>query len=261
MNENWRFKGRVRKLEQRAGRRNLGLDHLLDFESYDVEFSPAGQVLRKVSYRRDGSKHGSDVFFYGENGKLLRVESFGATGDLKEIDKFEYDATGDRTRWERHSATGEVVRRGVDTFVDGRLEKSEMFNASGLPIKIETFFWNGKILSHAVAEFYGEAWKVAERWMKNYDKHGRLIETFGLNEDDSPLGDGRYTFEYDDDGRKSRIWSFSDWDDDQEPASLEICEYEVDERGNWIEKRKFHRSQSDERWSLHVIKRRITYCG
>jgi hypothetical protein len=86
-----------------------------------------------------------------------------------------------------------------------------------------------------------------------------LVETYGLKPDGSPLGDGRYVYEYDEMGRQFRIWSFNDFDKGGEASSVSQYEYTVDEHGNWIECRKFFRSRSDSHWSKTVTTRNLTY--
>jgi hypothetical protein len=54
MNDKYDIKGRVHKLEQRKVW-NIGLEHLPNRDSLDVEFSPSGQILRLTTYNMAGA--------------------------------------------------------------------------------------------------------------------------------------------------------------------------------------------------------------
>jgi len=98
-----------------------------------------------------------------------------------------------------------------------------------------------------------------EQWISGYDSQGRIASTYGLNAEGKPLGDGKYTYEYDAEGRKSRVWSFNDLAENDVANAVTVYEYETDEVGNWIERREFHRSRSDSHWSNKVSTRKLTY--
>ncbi len=63
MNDKYDVKGRVRRLEQRKDW-NLGLEHLPNRDSFDVEFSPTGQILRVTTYNMAGAVIVSEQFVY-----------------------------------------------------------------------------------------------------------------------------------------------------------------------------------------------------
>src|SRR2546427_7044659 len=54
MKDKYDIKGRVHKLEQRKVW-NIGLEHLPNRDSLDVEFSPSGQILRLTTYNMAGA--------------------------------------------------------------------------------------------------------------------------------------------------------------------------------------------------------------
>jgi hypothetical protein len=54
MKDKYDIKGRVHKLEQRKVW-NIGLEHLPNRDSLDVEFSPSGQILRLTTYNMVGA--------------------------------------------------------------------------------------------------------------------------------------------------------------------------------------------------------------
>jgi len=98
-----------------------------------------------------------------------------------------------------------------------------------------------------------------EQCLSAYDSEGRIAETYGLDRDAEPLGDGKYKFEYDSEGRTSRIWTFDDLAPDGHASGLKIYEYATDEAGNWIERRDFHQSRNDSKWSMKTTTRKLEY--
>ena len=79
MNEKYDVTGRVHKLEQRKVW-NVGLDLLPNPDSFDVEFSPSGQVLRKTTYNMAGTVISSMHFLYDDAGKTSRSLEFDGAG-------------------------------------------------------------------------------------------------------------------------------------------------------------------------------------
>ena len=71
MNDKYDLKGGVHKLEQRRTW-NIGLAHLPNHDSFDVEFSPSGQILRLTTYNMAGALIGSEHFVYSDSGKIER---------------------------------------------------------------------------------------------------------------------------------------------------------------------------------------------
>src|SRR5215472_4245923 len=79
MNENYGLKGPVHTLEQRRPWK-YGLEHLPNLESFDVEFSPAGQVLRQTNYTNAEGVYRTSHFVYDNTGKLIRAVEFDGRG-------------------------------------------------------------------------------------------------------------------------------------------------------------------------------------
>src|SRR5215831_16469632 len=76
MNKAFEVKGSVRKLEQRRqGRQdpNDPLANSRDLQTYDVEFSPSGEVLLETWYTHSGLAHQRTRSEYGEAGRLVRT--------------------------------------------------------------------------------------------------------------------------------------------------------------------------------------------
>jgi hypothetical protein len=83
-------KGRVHKLEQRKVW-NVGLEHLPNRDSFDVEFSPSGQVLRKTTYNMAGAVIGSVHFLYDDSGKTSSSLEFDGAGKQIHRNDFVHD--------------------------------------------------------------------------------------------------------------------------------------------------------------------------
>jgi hypothetical protein len=66
----------VHTLEQRKVW-NIGLEHLPNRDTFDVEFSPSGRILRLTTYNMAGSVIGSNRFEYNNSGKISRSLEFG----------------------------------------------------------------------------------------------------------------------------------------------------------------------------------------
>lgn len=258
MHENYELNGKVRKLEQRSERRFEGLDHIRDQKSFDLEFSPTVQVQSSVDYTHAGFTHSSKTHVYDPTGRLLRTLSFDRTHKPIETSEFEYDSEGTRIGWTSREPSGQVTARGMEQY-DGKLLTMFATFRGDLPCRTKSFEWRGSTLRRAISDFIGAGGQLAERWIENYDSDGRLLETFGLKADGKPLGDGRYTYEYDEQGRKSKVWTYEDLSGDTVPSSVCVYEYDYDGPGNWIARRTFHRSRSDASWSMTAVRRRIAY--
>src|SRR5437899_2765798 len=78
-------------------------------------------------------------------------------------------------------------------------------------LKREKSFQYVEIKLHSSdSRYYLPDGTLYEQWISGYDSQGRIASTYGLNAEGKPLGDGKYTYEYDAEGRKSRVWSFND---------------------------------------------------
>ena len=95
--------------------------------------------------------------------------------------------------------------------------------------------------------------------MTFYDWEGRVNKTFGLTGAGLPVGDGKYVYEYDEESRKKYVWSFDDWSPRNSAIALTINEYDCDEHGNWVERRKFHQFRGDSSWRLTKTTRGLEY--
>jgi hypothetical protein len=256
MNENYDLKGRVRTLEQRSPWK-YGLDNLPNHESFDVEFSPTGQVLQQTDYTNASAVYKSWRFIYDDAGRHIRTVQFDGAGAEVAISEFER-AEGRRVCTTR-DATGVVTGRDVDEFVGNLLTLLGTYDASGRPKRLKSFEYAEGKLSRSVSKYYGCDGKFSEQWITSYDSAGRVAETFGLKADGSPLGDGRYTYEYDDEGRKHKILSYNDLAGPNIPNSIRSFVYQCDEHGNWTERTEYHRFRSDCDWTKRITTRKLTY--
>jgi hypothetical protein len=258
MNENYDVKGPVRRLEQRRPC-VTGLEHLHDHWSFDVEFSPTGQVVYLANYIGAGTIHRSYRSIYDNAGKLLRTLQFDADGVETSSTDFERSEDGSRATWTTRDTAGGITNRVVEEYVAGLLMSYASFGPSGLARVQKKFEYAGNKPVTSVSLYYGPNGDLVERLISKYDSAGRLAETFGLKSDGTPLGDGRYVYEYDDDGRKIKTWSFNEYDDSSVPNHLTSYAYKCDAHGNWIECCERSRSKSDSRWMEQIVTRSITY--
>src|SRR4029077_19112210 len=96
MHDNYDVKGRVHRIDQRlqSVESLKNLQHLHDHDSFDVEFSPSGQVVQQTNYTFGAKVHGSKRLIYAERGELVRTLEFdGAVSPLRSTD-FRCDSKG-----------------------------------------------------------------------------------------------------------------------------------------------------------------------
>jgi len=148
MNENYDLKGRVRTLEQRRPR-NYGLDNLPNHDSFDVEFSPTGQVLQQTDYTNASAVYRSWRFTYDDAGRHIRSVQFDGAGVEVAISEFER-AEGRRVCTTR-DATGAVTGRDVDEFVDNLLTLLGTYDANGQPKRLKSYEYVEGKLSRSVS--------------------------------------------------------------------------------------------------------------
>jgi hypothetical protein len=74
----------------------------------------------------------------------------------------------------------------------------------------------------------------------------------------SPRVPGKFLHEYDEEGRLGKLWTFSEFGEDDIASSVTIYEYVTDDVGNWIERREFHRWRNDSYHSKGIA-RKLTY--
>jgi hypothetical protein len=147
----------------------------------------------------------------------------------------------------------------VEAYDGNLLLSCATYDRNDLLLKEEIFQYSGNILQASQSKFYLLDGTLNERWLSAYDSEGRIAETYGLNGDAKPLGDGKYKYEYDSEGRTSKVWTFNGLASDDHASGLKIYEYTTDDAGNWIERRDFHRSRSDSKWSMKTTIRKLEY--
>jgi len=118
MHDNYDVKGRVHRIEQRAQSVESlkNLYHLPDFDSFDVEFSPIGQVLQQTMYTLGAKVHGSKHFVYGELGELVRTLEFDGAGNQLGSTDFQCDSEGRCVGWTGHDCSGVLTRRCIKQY-------------------------------------------------------------------------------------------------------------------------------------------------
>lgn len=258
MNENYEIKGSVRKLVQRKPC-VAAIAHLRSLDNFDVEFSPSGRVLQITNYTGALAIIGSERFSYDETGKMIRAVQFDNTGAATGKNHIEYEKGGTEIVGISRNPLGDVTGRTVETHEGGRQISFAAYDASAQLKREKTFQYSGNVLLRSDSKYYGADGGVNEQWISTYDSNGRIAETFGLKADGTPLGDGKYKYEYDAEGRKRRVSTFTEFGDDEAASGLKIYEYACDEFGNWIERREFHKFRGDLSWSKTVTIRNLTY--
>lgn len=257
MNETYGIKGSVRTLEQRRARNfpTADLDQKPNSDSFDVELSPTGQILRRTDYSFGNEVYRFTRFEYDAAGQLIRrVESDGAGAEVA-VSELMYSEGN--CLWSTRDASGVIMSRGIDEYVGERLILSSTNNADGKPKLLKSFDYSEGKLSQSVSKYYGQSGELSHLWVTSYDSAGRVAKTFGQKADGSPLGDGKYKYEYDAEGRRTKVWSFNDLED--VANTVTISEYLFDENGNWTERSDSHRSMSDFKWRKNITTRRLTY--
>jgi hypothetical protein len=265
MNETFRVKGSVRKLEQRNQSKQHLMDrlgHHPDRESYDVEFSPSGQVLLETSYTYSGSVYRRTRFEYGEAGRLIRKLSFdGAGADLWSS---EHTYTESRCIRVNRDSQGVITSHGVDDYIGNDLMLSTTTFCNWNNLKnwnilksVKRFEYAGGSLVKSELLDYLLDGTGSGRRLEEYDSEGRIHKTYGLKADGSPLGDGRYKYKYDHQGRCITTWAFNEGDN--VATSATIYEYVDDEVGNWTERHEFHLWRDNSCQIKRLTIRTITY--
>lgn len=257
MNDKYDVKGRVHKLEQRKVW-NIGLDHVPNPDSFDVEFSPSGQVLRKTTYNMAGTIIGSVHFLYNDFGKISRSLEF--DGARKQIHSNDFVHQTDGNRVITASETdGKFAGRTIEVYEGNLLLSFRSYDANNLLKREKTFQYTGSKLQTSDSQYYVPDGALYERWLTDYDFEGRIRRTHGLKADGSPLGDGKYLYEYDGEGRVSKVWTFNEFGDDDTATSVTIHEYANDDFGNWVECREFHLRRNDSYQSKTTTTRKLAY--
>ena len=256
MNEYYEVKGRVTKLEQRSPCSSR-IEDLANYDNYDVEFSPAGQVLKKILYTGAMNVQRAEYFTYDDSGKLVLTTELDGTDRCIQISSVENPLKRAQTIWVNRAPSGKVTGRTVSVYEEDLLVSFTAYVGEDQLQRQKTFEYAGLKLLRSDSKYFGRDGAVNERWLSSYDSEGRIKETYGLKADGKPLGDGRYTYEYDGEGRKRRVWSFNEWDNSA--SSVRVYEYICDERGNWIERHAFQRFRSDSDWRRTITTRKLAY--
>ncbi len=257
MNEEYGTRTLVHILRQRTPTVK-GLEHLPNFDCFDVEFSPAGTVLSIARFKGDGSVESTQSFIY-ECGRLVRSRKVDSSDHGECLQSYEYDTFGHLVAWTARSPSGTVIRRGSNQYEANLLIATSTSTGEGLPVLRKHYEYAEGRRIRSIQLYYSQSGALGERWLSTYDGNERLRETFGLRPDGQPLGDGRYRFEYDSDGRQSKVLAFDEWGDTSTPSSVSEFEYMCDEQGNWIERVKRHRFKNDSRWRTTITTRELTY--
>jgi hypothetical protein len=238
---------------------NIGLEHLPNRDSFEVEFSPSGQILRLTTYNMAGAEIGSNHFVYNDSGKVSRSLELDSMGRQIHSNDFVYQTQGNRVITVSET-DGKFAGRTVDVYEGNLLLSLASYDGENLLKREKTFQYAGSGLQASASRYYLPDGTLVERWLSSYDPECRIVETYGLNGDAKPLGDGKYKYEYDSEGRTSKVWTFNDLAPDGPASGLKIYEYETDEAGNWVERRDFYQSRRDSTWSIKTTTRRLTYC-
>jgi hypothetical protein len=255
-------KGAVHRIEQRResipGLEYL-LNHRLNHDAYDVEFSRTGEIVKVTHYLGSGGIHDTEQFLSDEAGTHFRTLRFDGDGSLTRSTDLLHDSHSRCVGWVAHDKAGVVEGRGNDQYAEELLVASESYTAAGIPVSQVSFEYAGNVLLKSLKKYYRPNGDLAEQWISRYDSEGRMEETFGLTANGRPLGNGKYKYEYDADGRKTRVWSFNDLATDDVPNAVSVFEYVLDDVGNWVERREHHRGRSSSRWGIRISRRRLAY--
>jgi hypothetical protein len=257
MNEYYGVKGPVHTLKQRK-LWNIGLEHLPNHESFDVEFSSSGHVLRITDYSMGAIAIGSEHFDYDGFGKLIRCVEIDASGRETCSSDFVHESQESRLVIKR-KPSGEVVSRIVEAYEGNLLLSHAMYDEKDRLKREKTFQYDGNKLTKSDSRYYLPDGTLCEQCISGYDSKGRIARTYCLKADGTPLGDGKYIYEYDDEGRLGKVWSFNEFADEDRANAVTSYEYETDEFGNWVERREFHQSRGYSHWSKRITTRKLAY--
>src|SRR5260370_13171502 len=207
MNDKYDVKGRVHTLEQRKVW-NIGLEHLPNRDSFDVEFSPSDQILRLTTYNMAGAVIGSNHFEYNNSGKMSRSLEFDSTGRQTHSNDFVHQTQGNRVITVSET-DGKFAGRTVEVYEGNLLLSFTSYDGDNLLKREKTFQYAGSGLQTSDSRYYLPDGTLVEQWLSSYDSERRITETYGLKGDGKPLGDGKNTYEYDSCGSTSSVWAFT----------------------------------------------------
>jgi hypothetical protein len=250
------LQGVVHWLKQRR-KPKFEFENRIDFYTFDTEYSPSKKILQRIEFLDSGDVSRTTRYTYAANGNLLRTIGRDLSG--KELSSSDFEHLPGKVICTTRDPSGSITRQNIDEYDGNRLVVVGTYGGDGAPRRIKRFEYENEKVRRAESRYFGFTGELAEVWTENYDSSERLIETYGLKPDGSPLGDGRYVHEYDAMGREFRVWSFNDFDEGGEASSVTQYEYTVDEHGNWTECRQFFRSRSDSHWSRTLTTRNLIY--
>jgi hypothetical protein len=205
-----------------------------------------------------GAAMGSERFEYDDTGKTRRSFQLDGTGREISCHSFYRQTDANQTITTSKSG-GKLLGRTVEILDNGLLTCFASYNGENILQRKKTFQYSGTKLQTSDSRYYIPDETLIERWLSTYDDAGRIAETYSLNADGQPLGDGRYKYEYDPEGRVSRLWTLNEFDVNKPASRIKIYEYETDGGGNWVERREFYQSRGDSDWSMHTTSRKLTY--
>jgi hypothetical protein len=260
MNEAFEVTGRIRKLQQRQQRKQDPQDplaHVPDLYSFDVEFSASGQPALETSYTQSGSVHRCTRFEYNEAGSLVRTASVDGVGN--KVGSSELTYTESKCIWVNRDALGIVANHGTDEYGGGHMLSTSSFDNQNRLRRLKTFEYSDGRLVKSDSFYYLPDGAVYEHLLAYYDPEGKIHKTYGVKADGSPLGDGKYLYEYDQEGRRSKTWIFSEFGDENIATNVTIYEYVNDDIGNWIERREHHLWRDGSYQSKSLTTRTLTY--
>jgi len=259
MNEKYDINGHVLRLVQRKHQKFSSdrLVHTPDHCSFDLDFSVNGQVSRKTLYTYGEAVFRSTQFEYDTSGRLTRTDDFNGEGLKIGTSEFVY-SEGQCARTERDAA-GIITGRGLDEYDGPLLIRISSFDSRDMPRRIKVFEYSNNRLAKSDSRYYLPDGALSERCLTDYDSEGRVARTYGLKADGSPLGDGKYRYQYDGMGRRAKVWTYNEFDGSDTASSVTIYEYVDDELGNWIEQRERDLWRNDSHGSKTITTRKLTY--
>src|SRR5262249_11984245 len=149
-----------------------------NFRNFDLEFSPAGHIMREILYTYDETVFRLTNFEYDAAGRLTHTQ--------------EFDGPGARTRAPRHiytdaggqgierDETGPIARHGVKEYDGERLISMTSFDGRNTLRKLKTFEYSHNRLAKSESRYYQADGTLGERWIADYNSEDRVDRTYGL---------------------------------------------------------------------------------
>jgi hypothetical protein len=256
----FQLKGRVRNLKQRR-QHNLNFDTIdpQDVESFDLEFSPMGQLVRETQYTFRGSVHRTDCLDYDEAGKHVRTISYDSFGREADVTDHDYDESGKSITSTTHDIKRRVFRRSVYLYSGERLSTELIYEANVALRRQKDYRYEGGKLSQTVSRYFNPDGTVREEQIASFGGEGRILFAYGLTASGKPLGDGKYLYEYDAEGRESRRIALDEFDAEKPAKCEEVSDYSSDELGNWVRRCSRSKWLGDSDWTETITLRTIEY--